>query len=234
MEKKRLIEELQQADLFSRLETAELDNLATIARPRRLDNGDILFSAGDRAKGFYVLLEGKIKLYKISPDGKEYILRVVGSGQTFAEAAAFSHLSYPVFAESMGQCRLVYFDAGDFRNLIKKSPQLALNMIATMALLLQSLNQKIEDLSLREVAARLCRHLLSRARRQRGEAKDGTTFQLETTKSALAASLGTISETLSRTFKKLQQHGIVQVDGAMVTLLDCNQLEQINDGDIKL
>jgi CRP-like cAMP-binding protein len=234
MDKKRLIEELQQADLFSRLETAELDDLVTIARARRLDSGGLLFSAGDRARGFYVLLEGKIKLYKISPDGKEYILRVVGGGQTFAEAAAFSGLAYPVFAEGMSECRLVYFDADDFRDLIKKSPQLALNMIATMALLLQSLNQKIEDLSLREVAARLCRHLLSRARRQTGEVKDGTTFELETTKSALAASLGTISETLSRTFKKLQQHRIVQVDGGMVTLLDCNQLEQIADGDIKL
>jgi CRP-like cAMP-binding protein len=234
MEKNRLIEELKQADLFSRLETAELDNLVAIARTRRLENGDILFSAGDQAKGFYVLLAGKIKLYKISPDGKEYILRVVGGGQTFAEAAAFSDLAYPVFAESMSQCRLVYFDADDFRNLIQKSPQLALNMIATMALLLQSLNQKIEDLSLREVGARLCRHLLSRARRQQSEAKDGTTLQLETTKSALAASLGTISETLSRTFKKLQNRGILQVDGSSVTLLDCKQLEEIADGDIKL
>ena len=234
MEKSRLIEELKQADLFSRLESNELSDLLAIAKTRRLDSGDILFSAGDRAKGFYVLIEGKIKLYKISPDGKEYILRVVGSGQTFAEAAAFSGLTYPVFAESMSQCQLVYFDAGEFRDLIQKSPQLALNMIATMASLLQSLNQKIEDLSLREVGARLCRHLLSHARRQQGEAKDGTTFQLETTKSALAASLGTISETLSRTFKKLQQRGIVEVDGSAVTLLDCSQLEEIADGDIKL
>lgn len=234
MEKMRLIEELKQANLFSRLEGDELDDLAAIARARRLDNGDILFSTGDRAKGFYVLLEGKIKLYKISPDGKEYILRVVSTGQTFAEAAAFSGLTYPVFAESMSPCRLVYFDAGDFRNLIQKSPQLALNMIATMASLLQSLNQKIEDLSLREVAARLCRHLLARARQQLGEAKDGSTLQLETTKSALAASLGTIGETLSRTFKKLQQRGIVEVDRDAVTLLDCRQLEEIADGDIKL
>ena len=234
MEKNSLIEELKQADLFSRLETDELDNLVAIARTRQLASGDMLFSAGDPARGFYVLLEGKIKLYKISPDGKEYILRVVGGGQTFAEAAAFSGLAYPVFAESMSPCRLVYFDADDFRNLIQKSPQLALNMIATMALLLQSLNLKIEDLSLREVGARLCRHLLSRARRQQGEAKDGTTFQLETSKSALAASLGTISETLSRTFKKLQQRGIVQVDASSVTLLDCDQLEQIADGDMKL
>jgi CRP/FNR family transcriptional regulator len=134
----------------------------------------------------------------------------------------------------MNPCLLVYFDVKDFRHLVQKSPQLALNMIATMATLLQSLNQKIEDLSLREVAARLCRHLLARAREQHGEIVDGQSLRLETTKSALASRLGTISETLSRSFKKLQQRRLLAVDREQVTLLDCEQLERIAEGDIKL
>jgi len=234
MGKNNRIEELRKADLFSRLEPGDLAALLPIARARQVDSGEILFSAGDRASGFYVLLEGKIKLYKVSADGKEYILRVVRNGQTFAEAAAFSGPTYPVFAESMSQCRLVYFDANDFRDLIQRSPQLALNMIATMAALLQSLNRKIEDLSLREVAARLSRHLLAQARVEHHEAADGVSFQLETTKSALAARLGTISETLSRTFKKLQQQGLVVMERDRVTLLNCRQLQQVADGDLKL
>jgi CRP/FNR family transcriptional regulator len=209
MEKKQLREQLQKADLFSRLEADDLAALLGIARMRQIDDGEILFAAGDRATGFYVLL-------------------------TFAEAAAFSGLTYPVFAECMSPCQLVYFDANDFRTLIQGSPQLALNMIATMASLLQSLNQKIEDLSLREVAARLCRHLLTRARDEHGEVTDGVSIQLETTKSALAARLGTISETLSRSFKKLQQHGVVAVDRDQVTLLDCDQVQQVAEGDLKL
>ncbi len=228
------IEELRKADLFSRLETKDLTALLPIAKRRQVDHGQILFSAGDPASGFYVLFEGRIKLYKVSADGKEYILRVVRSGETFAEAAAFSGLTYPVFAESMSKCRLVYFDTNDFRDLIQQSPQLALNMIATMAALLQSLNQKIEDLSLREVAARLSRHLLARAREDHGAATDGVSFNLETTKSALAARLGTIGETLSRTFKKLQQNGLMAMDRDRVTLLDCHQLQQVADGDLKL
>jgi CRP/FNR family transcriptional regulator len=234
MEKNRLTEELQKADLFSRLEPGDLAALLKIARTRQVDAGVILFAAGDRASGFYVLLEGKIKLYKVSADGKEYILRMVRSKQTFAEAAAFSELAYPVFAETMSPCRLVYFEANEFRDLIQRSPQLALNMIATMAALLQSLNQKIEDLSLREVAARLSRHLLARAREEHREAVNGVSFQLETSKSALAARLGTISETLSRTFRKLQQHGVVAMERDWVTLLDCHQLQQVADGDLKL
>jgi len=234
MGKEQLSEQLQQADLFSRLEADDLASLLAIARTRQVSTGEILFSAGDPASGFYVLLEGKIKLYKVSADGKEYILRVVHGGQTFAEAAAFSGLSYPVFAEAMSPSSLAYFGADEFRNLIQDSPQLALNMIATMAALLQSLNQKIEDLSLREVAARLSRHLLSQAREHGGDVSDGVIFKLETTKSALAARLGTISETLSRTFKKLQQQGMVAVNRDQVTLLDCRQLQQVADGDLKL
>ena len=234
MEKQQLSEQLQKADLFSRLEADDLASLLPIARTRQVSTGKILFAAGDPASGFYVLLEGKIKLYKVSADGKEYILRVVHGGQTFAEAAAFSGLSYPVFAETMSPCSLAYFGADEFRDLIQDSPQLALNMIATMAALLQSLNQKIEDLSLREVAARLSRHLLAQARQHSGDVSDGVIFQLETTKSALAARLGTISETLSRTFKKLQQQGMVAVERDQVTLLDCRQLQQVADGDLKL
>ena len=228
------IEELRKADLFSRLGTGDLTALLPVAKRRQVDHGEILFAAGDPASGFYVLFEGKIKLYKVSADGKEYILRVVRSGETFAEAAAFSGLTYPVFAETMSRCRLVYFDTNDFRDLIRQSPQLALNMIATMAALLQSLNQKIEDLSLREVTARLCRHLLKCAQEQHDGVFDGYALQLDTTKSALAARLGTISETLSRTFKKLQQAGLITLDRDVVTLLDCRRAHQIADGDIKL
>ncbi|UCG13006.1 MAG: Crp/Fnr family transcriptional regulator [Deltaproteobacteria bacterium] len=235
MEHIGLIDQLKKADLFSQLTSDDLTALATIARTRKADVGEFLFAAGDRASGFYVLLQGKIKLYKVSPDGKEYILRVVRDGQTFAEAAAFSGPTYPVFAETMSPCNLVYFDVADFRSLIQRSPQLALNMIATMASLLQSLNQQIEDLSLREVMARLCRYLLAYAGEQHGGAiADGNSFRLETTKSALAARLGTISETLSRTFKKLQQGKLLAVERDRVTLLDCRRLRQVADGDLKL
>ena len=234
MGQNKLLEQLKQAELFSQLTANDLAALAPLARSRQARVGELLFSAGDRATGFYVLLDGKIKLYKVSADGKEYILRVVRAGQTFAEAAAFSGLTYPVFAEPLSTCRLVFFDVNEFRNLIELSPQLALNMIGTMASLLQSLNQKIEDLSLREVTARLSRHLLARAREEFGAAADEQTFRLETTKSALAARLGTISETLSRTFRKLQQQGLLSLDRDQVTLLFCDQLQQIADGDLKL
>ena len=234
MGQNQLIDELKQAALFSRLDPPSLVDLGRIARARRANAEEVLFAAGDRATGFFVLLEGRVKLYKISTDGKEYILRVVRAGETFAEAAAFSGLRYPVFAEALEPCRLAHFEVNEFRRLVQRSPQLALNMIATMAELLHTLTAKIEDLSLREVGARLCRHFLELAQQEFGTPKDGQTLKLETTKTALAARLGTISETLSRTFRKLQQNGLLRVERNRVTLLDCRRLRDVAEGDLKL
>jgi CRP-like cAMP-binding protein len=234
MGQNQLVDKLKQAALFSRLDQASLVALGHIARIRRADPKEVLFATGDRATGFFVLLEGKVKLYKISTDGKEYILRVVRAGETFAEAAAFSGLGYPVFAEALEPCRLAQFGVNEFRHLIQRSPQLALNMIATMAELLQALTVKIEDLSLREVGARLCRHFLELAEQEFGTPEDGETLKLETTKTALAARLGTVSETLSRTFRKLQQHGLIRVERNRVTILNCRRLRDVAEGDLKL
>jgi CRP/FNR family transcriptional regulator len=234
MGQNQLLDELKLATLFSRLDQPSLVDLGRIARLRRTDPGEVLFAAGDRATGFFVLLEGKVKLYKISTEGKEYILRVVRAGETFAEAAAFSGVGYPVFAEALEPCRLAHFEANEFRHLVQRSPQLALNMIATMAELLHTLTAKIEDLSLREVGARLCRHFLELAQQEFGTPKDGQPLKLETTKTALAARLGTISETLSRTFRKLQQNGLLRVERNRVILLDCRRLRDVAEGDLKL
>lgn len=229
-----LLKDLRLAALFSRLDAPSLAELGRIARLRRVDAGAVLFAAGDRATGFFVLLEGRVKLYKISTDGKEYILRMVRAGETFAEAAAFSGLRYPVFAEALEPSRLAHFEVNEFRHLIQRSPQLALNMIATMAELLHTLTVKIEDLSLREVGARLCRHLLELAEQQFGTPKNGLALDLETTKTALASRIGTVSETLSRTFRKLQQQGLLRVERNRVTLLDCRRLQDVAEGDLKV
>ncbi|MBW1981097.1 MAG: Crp/Fnr family transcriptional regulator [Deltaproteobacteria bacterium] len=234
MKREQLVQELRSAELFRDLSPEHLQALAGIARLRQLAPGEMLFAAGEPARGFFVLLQGKIKLSKISADGKEYVLRMVRPGQTFAEAAAFSGGTYPVYAESIAAGRLVFFGKEEFGSLVERTPQLALNMIATMAELLQRLNISIEDLSLREVAARLCRHLLARARQQHGQVTDGISVALETSKSTLASRLGTVSETLSRTFRRLQQQQLLKVGRNQVQLLDCERLQRVADGELKL
>jgi len=229
-----VIADLKKAGLFSRLGKEELRALAAIAQVQEAAAGEMIFAAGDQATGFHVLVDGQVKLYKISPEGKEYVLRLVAPGETFAEAAAFAGATYPVFAEALAPSRLAFFAAPHFRDLIRSHPQLALNLIGTMAELLQTLNRKIDDLSMRNVAARLSHHLLMEAQRQHGGCRDGVVVELGTSKATLASSLGTISETLSRTLRKLQEEKLIEVARNQVTLLNCRGLQLIAAGDSRL
>ena len=103
------IDLLKRCPLFAGLGEKDLRKIRAIASLRQVRKKEILFSEGEEARGFYVILSGKVKLYKISPEGKEQILHVVGAPDTFAEAALFLEGSYPAFAEVLSDSQLLFF-----------------------------------------------------------------------------------------------------------------------------
>ena len=107
-----------------------------------------------RPRGFTILITGQVKLFKTSPDGKEYILRLVGPGETFAEAAVFGEIPYPATAIALEECQTLFFPKGPFLHHLAESPALARNMLATLSRLMFHLTKQLEDLSLKEVSAR--------------------------------------------------------------------------------
>lgn len=216
--------------LFSGLTEAELHQIQAIAGIRQYNKGQLVFSEGKEATGFYIVAEGRVKLYKISPDGKEQILHIVPPGETFAEAVMFAGGRYPAFAEAISKCKLVYLPKGDFLSLIKQNPLLSLNMLATLSKLLQKFNRLIEELSLRDVSSRLAQYLVELAKATGQEAKQGMQLELDASKTQLAARLGTISETLSRTLRKLKQAEIIEVKGNRITILDPTALDDVANG----
>src|SRR3972149_167908 len=113
-------EVLKQCPLFAGLKEEDLKRIRSIALPKRLGKKEVLFSDGEEAKGFYVILSGKVKLYKISPEGKEQILHVVSAPESFAEAALFLEGSYPAFAETLADSQLLFFPKRNFIQLIER------------------------------------------------------------------------------------------------------------------
>jgi CRP/FNR family transcriptional regulator len=216
--------------LFSGLSEAELCQVQAIAVSKRYAKGQLIFTEGREATGFYVVVSGKVKLYKISPEGKEQILHLVSPGETFAEAVMFSGGRYPATAEAIGDCELIYFPKGSFLQLIKQNPQLSLNMLATMAQLLRRFNRLVEKLSLRDVASRLAQYLVERAYQSGRQTEAGVELELDTSKGQLAAKLGTVSETLSRTLRKFREARIVRVEGNKITVLDLPSLKEVATG----
>jgi CRP/FNR family transcriptional regulator len=221
---------LKRARIFAGLSDDDRAALAAVAVRRRYGGGESIFSEGDAAAGFYVVAKGQVKVYKLGPDGKEQIIRIVTPGEPFAEAAALSGGAYPAYAEARRDCELVFFDAERFRELLAANPQLAVNMIGALCGLLRGLVDMVEELALKDVSARLAKYLLDLSLRVRKGGAEGDTVELPIKKSELAARLGTVSETLSRTLAKLAGADVIAVDGSTIRLLDPDALAEIAAG----
>ena len=221
---------LRKIYLFSGLGDNDLETLARLAISRDFSRERVIFREGKEAQGFYILLRGQVKLVKSSLEGKEYILRLVPPGETFGEAAVLAESTYPVTAVAMEDCRTLFFPKVDFLNLLTVSPRLARNMMATMSRLLYHLTRQLEDLSLKEVSARLAQYLLERSRESHGRVEAGLSFELPVTKTHLAAYLGTISETLSRTLARFKALKVIQVEKNRITITEPELLEKIAKG----
>lgn len=219
--------------LFSGLDENGLHKVRGIAVNHSCKKGNLLFSQGDEAQGFYLVIQGRIKIYRMSLQGQEYIMRIVGPGETIAEAAVFSGKTYPASAEALEDSRLYYLKKSDFLFLIQESPQLALNMMTGLSLLLRQLAQQVEDLSLKEVSARLARFLIEEALKKSPVPANGLKIPLEMKKGLLASRLGTIGETLSRTLAKMKQKEIIHINRKIITIKNLEALKEIADG-IKL
>jgi CRP/FNR family transcriptional regulator len=222
-----LIPLLKNSLLFSGLNEADLRELATIAVRRVFGKGDTLFSEGDEATGFYLLVSGHIKMCRVSPDGREKVLHFVRPGETFAEAAFFGDGRYPADARAVEAGEALFLPKQGFMELMATKPQFALNLVASLSLALRRFVRQIEELTFADVASRLASFLLKRAD-EKSTCYNGITYlELGIKKGELAAQLGTAGETISRTFRKLKEEGIIELDGRKVTILQMERLQQL-------
>lgn len=202
--------------LFEGLLPQDLEKIRHIAVDKFYAKGKTIFLEGDEGNGFFVVADGRVKIFKVSLDGKEQILHIYGPGQPFGEVPVFSGKNFPASAEALLKSHLLFFPREAFVNLISSNPSLSLNMLAMMSMRLRQFTVQVENLSLKEVPGRLASYLLVLAREQKSESR----VSLPVSKSQLASLLGTIPETLSRILSKMNGQGLIQVDGASIELLD--------------
>jgi len=224
------IELLRRCPLFAGLKEDDLKRIRAIASLRQIEKKEVLFSDGEEAKGFYVILSGKVKLFKVSPEGKEQILHIVSAPDAFAEAALFLEGTYPAFAEAMTDSRLLYFPKRDFIQLIEKNPQLSINIIVTLSHFLKRFASLIEELSLKEVSSRVAKYVVDLSIKSSKEGKSPKEVELDLSKTQLALKLGTISETLSRTLAKMKAKRIIDVKKNRIVILNREALEELASG----
>ena len=177
---------------FSGLPQSQLKELKKIAVDRSFNKGEVIFFEGDDGNGFYVVVSGLVKVFKISSEGKEHILHIFGPGEPFGEVAVFSGSQFPANAEALARSHLLFFPRTSFVDLIASSPSLALNMLAVLSRRLREFTVQIEHLSLKEIPGRLAAYLIYLADEQGGD----DAVSLTISKGQLASLLGTIPETL--------------------------------------
>ena len=221
---------LRRCPLFAGLKEEDLKKIRAIASLRQVGKKKVLFSEGEEAKGFYVILSGKVKIYKVSSEGKEQILHIVSAPDAFAEAALFLEGIYPAFAETLSDTQLLFFPKRDFIQLIQKNPQLSINMIVTLSHYLKRFALMIEELSLKEVSSRMAKYLIDLSSKFSKEGKSPKEVDLDLSKTQLASKLGTISETLSRTLAKMKTKGIIDVKKNKILILNREALEKLSSG----
>ena len=214
---------LAESILFSGLPEADLNALLSIAVEKSISSGELLFSEGDPANGFYVPIDGMIKVYKLSTEGKEQILHMFGPCEPIGEVPVFSGQAFPANAEGVKKSRLLFFPREAFLNLITEKPSVALNMLAVLAQRLRHFTVQVENLSLKEVPARLAGYLLLQSEEQ----ENPEIVNLNISKGHLASFIGTIPETLSRMLKKMSGQGLIEVEGRKIKILDRSGLEEL-------
>jgi len=222
-----LIEQLKKPLLFSGLNDADLAELATITVKRAFRKGETLFCEGDEATGFYLLLSGSIKLCRMSHDGREKVLHFVQPRETFAEAAFFGDGRYPAEARAMESGEVLYLPREGFLELMGRNPGFALNLVVSLSLMLRRFARQIEELSFADVTSRLASFLIRRADEKSTSYAGITYVDLGIKKGELASRLGTASETISRTLRKLKEEGIIEVQGNRVVIHQMEKLQKL-------
>ncbi|HEY6096874.1 MAG TPA: Crp/Fnr family transcriptional regulator [Candidatus Deferrimicrobium sp.] len=219
-----MAETLRRTPLFANLPPDDLARVAGISSPRRCGKKEPLFREGDRADGFFIVSSGRIKVFKLSEEGKEQVLHVIETGQSFAEATIFEGGCFPASAEALEDSELVFIPKRPFIDLLERTPRISLRMLGSMSKWLKRMTDLVESLALRDVETRLV-FFVSEELKNRGVAPaDGAVLELEFSKNVLASRLGTVPETFSRTLKKLQEEGKIRVKGRQIRVLSADRL----------
>ncbi len=222
---------LQTTLIFAGLSRPQLVSVLQIAQLQIFRKGELLFKQGEVATGFFIVKSGRVKVFKVSPTGKEQILNIFETGENFAEVAALDGKPFPAAAATLEPSELIFLPRMATLDLLRHYPDISINMLISLSKHLRHLTGVIEDLSFRDVPQRLATYLLRLSRSSIRESNDRTTANpivtLDLTKSQLAAALGTIPATLSRAFYYLSNEGLIAVNGSQIELLDWDRLQRL-------
>jgi len=211
---------LQKTPLFASLTEEEMRALAARTVRKQFQKDEQLFAEGDPCTGLYLVSTGRIRIFKLSPSGREQVLAIEGPGSSFAELPVFDGGNYPAAASALENTEVLFISRKDFQAFCREHPDVALKVIAVVGARLRRLVGIIEELSFTTVRQRLISTILRLAQASRLRSKEGIHIELTKSHQDLAAELGTVRELVSRNLSRLQAEGFLEVEGRQIVVKD--------------
>jgi len=218
-----IVDALKQSHLFSSLTDIQMDRVHQNSKIVKLEEGQLLFAQGEDVTNFYLVLSGKMKLFRVSPDGQEKIIEIVPQGEVFAEALMFmDQPHYPVSSAALSDTVVIGIDTGDFKAMLWDSVETCLLLLGDMSFRLRKLVHEIDTLTLHSGTCRVANYLLQ-------QIQDGQEcIELEVAKGVIAARLSVKPETFSRIIKNLRGQDILSIEGNKITIHDREALKDLS------
>ena len=201
---------LQQIQIFAELDRPLLERLASRCVATDRSAGTVLFTAGEPCRGLYIVESGRVRIYRISPEGREQVLHLEGPGRPVAELPLFDGGTYPASAVTIEDSRLLFLPRPEFEALYRSSPDAADAIIRALGKRLRHLVQLTQTLAFRDVAARLAFLLAGYAERMGEKTPEGVVLILDRTQEEIALEIGTARESVSRAFRQLARRGLIE------------------------
>lgn len=212
--------------LIRSLPEQRIDELLSHAIWKSYDRGETLFLQEEEARAIHVVLEGWVKLFRMSPTGAEAVVSVFTRGESFGEAVALRNLPYPVSAEAVTNCEVMHIPSHIFASLMKEDPEIGLSILASTFNHLHSLVAQLEQLKAQTGAQRVAEFLLNLCTCEQGECE----VVLPYDKTLIAGRLGMKPESLSRAFSRLKPAG-VQIKRNHAEIADIEVLRDYAESD---
>jgi CRP/FNR family transcriptional regulator len=214
------IKTLRDNEYFNDLPENLLKEIAAHTQLREYQRGDVLFWEGDPCQGLHILEQGSAKIYRLSPHGRQYIVRVLQEGDTFAEVPAFDGGMNPVNVDALEKCRVWVIDSEMLRELVKSHPPFAQKVLANFGQMLRGMVHKVSEMAFYQVTHRLAR-LITELPNEETQNRPA-----HWTQEQLAAQLGTVREVVARSLKELERSGAIRIEDRRIHIADPAALEQ--------
>ena len=216
---------LERIPLFASFSAEARRRLADRSLMRTYAAGHVLFTTGEPCRGLYVVAEGRVRIYRTSPAGREQVLHVEGPGRPVAELPLFDGGTYPASAVTIEPARLIFLPRGEFEALYRTRPDVAHAIIRGLGKRLRHLVQVAETLAFRDVAARLAMLLADYAEERGERTETGVELTLHRTQEELSLEIGTARESVSRAMRQLRHRGLIEpLDGDRLRIPDVERL----------